>query len=81
MSDIKDRVFSTKIRMLPNDKQIAILELQINQAIQANPDLLMYMNTFKILRLAKENVKLAEEYFRLSLPAHLRGQDFRINKQ
>lgn len=72
--EVKGRVFGTKVKMLPNDKQIAVLEQQINQAIASNPDLVLYMNTFKIMRIAREDVKLAEEYFRLSMKRMLQGK-------
>lgn len=72
--EVKGRVFATKIKMLPNDQQIAALEAQINQAIASNPDLVLYMNTFKIMRIAREDVKLAEEYFRLSMKRMIQGK-------
>lgn len=74
VDEVKGRVFSTIVKMLPTDKDMAILEAQINQAIAANPDLLMYMNTFKILRIAKEDIKLAEEYFRLAMKRMLQSK-------
>src|SRR6202012_119795 len=58
------RVFDIKLQMLPSDREIATLEALSTQALQANPDLVMYLDSFKLMRIAKENVKLAELYFR-----------------
>lgn len=62
--DIKDRVFQTKAEMLPTAIEIQGLEMQLNNAIQSNPDFVLYCDTFKVIRIAKENIKLAEAYFR-----------------
>ena len=72
--EVEGRVFSTKVRMLPTDREIAVLEQQINQAIAANKDLVIYMNTFKVMRIAKTDIKLAEEYFRLAMKRMLQSQ-------
>jgi hypothetical protein len=72
--EVKGRVFSTKVKMLPTEREIAILEQLINLAIASNKDLVMYLNTFKILRIAKEDIKLAEEYFRLGMKRMLQSQ-------
>ena len=61
--DIDNRIFSTNIEMLPADAEIAMLDAKMNQAIASNPDLVMYLDTFKVIRIAKENVKLAESYY------------------
>jgi hypothetical protein len=72
--EVEGRVFATKVKMLPTDKEMATIEMQINQAIASNKDLVMYLNTFKILRIAKEDIKLAEEYFRLGMKRMLQSQ-------
>lgn len=72
--EVRGRVFSTRVKMLPTDREIAMLEAQINQAIASNPDLVMYLNTFKILRIAKEDIKLAEEYFRIGMKRMLQSK-------
>lgn len=72
--EVGGRVFATKVKMLPTDKEIAVLEMQINNAIASNKDLVMYLNTFKIMRIAKEDIKLAEEYFRLGMKRMLQSQ-------
>lgn len=72
--EVKGRVFATQVKMLPNDKQMGELQLMINNAIASTPDILMYMNTFKIMRIAKEDVKLAEEYFRIAMKRMLKSK-------
>lgn len=72
--EVKGRVFATKVKMLPTEKEIAELQLMVNNAITSTPDILMYMNTFKIMRIAKEDTKLAEEYFRLAMKRMLQSK-------
>ena len=62
--DVQSRVFGTEMRMLPTDQEISVLEGMMNQAIQSNPDFVMYCDPFKVTRIAKEDVKLGEWYFR-----------------
>lgn len=61
--DIENRIFGTNIEMLPTDQEIAVLDARMNQTIASNPDALMYINPSKIIRIAKDNVKLAESYY------------------
>lgn len=72
--EVRGRVFATQVKMLPNDRQVAELQLMVNNAITSTPDILMYMNTFKIMRIAKEDTKLAEEYFRLAMKRMLQSK-------
>jgi hypothetical protein len=62
--EVKGRDFSTEIKMLPTEQEIARLEAQMNAAIASNPEFAVYLDTFKVIRLARENVKLAEQYYR-----------------
>ena len=50
--------------MLPTDMEIAKLEAMMNNAIATNPQFIMYIDPFKVMRIAKENASLAELYFR-----------------
>ncbi len=61
--DIENRIYSANAKMLPTEAQIAALDAQMNQAIATNSDLPMYLNTFKVLRIAREDVKLEEQYY------------------
>jgi hypothetical protein len=71
---IKDRMFSTKFIMLPTAQEIAMLDARMNQLVQANPEAVKFIDTFKILRIAKEDVKLAEAYYQLCMKKMLQTQ-------
>jgi len=62
--DMGNRAFSTKTQMLPVDAEIQVLNDMLTEAIRSSPDILMYIDTFKVQRMAREDVKLAEIYFR-----------------
>jgi hypothetical protein len=78
--EVKDRNFTTKIQMLPSDQEVAKLEAMMNNAIASNPQLIAYLDPFKILRIAKENVQLAELYFRSAQKRYLKTEQ-QIAKQ
>lgn len=60
--EVMDRVYSTKVEMLPDEDEIAALREMLNGALAANGELIAYIDPFKIMRMAKTNVKLAESY-------------------
>lgn len=62
--DVQNRIFSASAKMLPTEQEIALLDARMNQLIGSNPEAAIHIDTFKILRIAKEDVKLAEEYYR-----------------
>jgi hypothetical protein len=62
--DVVDRNFVATVKMLPNDMQIANLQAMMNNAIASNPQLIVYLDPFKAMRIARENVELGELYFR-----------------
>lgn len=72
--DVRGRAFATKAQMLPDQLEIAKFENMLNQAIQSNPDFILYCDTFKILRIAKEDVKLAEIHFRQCMKKMIKAQ-------
>lgn len=65
--DVGNRVFNIKLQMLPTEQEIAKLEGMMNQAIQSNPQLIQFIDPFKIMRISRENIKLGEVYFRQSM--------------
>lgn len=71
---VKGRNFSTKIKLLPNEQEIAMLQATMQQAIAATPKLVVYLDPFKILRIAKEDVKLADLYFMRGQKRYIRGE-------
>jgi hypothetical protein len=72
--DVKNRAFTARIDMLPNDLEVAKLEAMLNNAITANPLMVKYIDPFKIMRIAKENVELAELYFRQGQKRYLKSE-------
>lgn len=62
--DVKGRVFTTRMKALPQDEQIEAFKMYMNQALQSNPDLVKYLDPFKAERMAREDLKLGELYFR-----------------
>jgi hypothetical protein len=62
--DVDRRQFSTDIRFLPTQQDLARFDAMMNQTIAANPELLSFLDPFQLLRVAKEDVKLAELMFR-----------------
>lgn len=62
--DVDNRIFSTKIQLLPDQMALARFEALLNQAISSNPDFILYIDPFQMMRIAKEDVKLAEALFR-----------------
>ena len=62
--DFGDRQFSTDIKFLPVQVEIQRFEAILNQAIAASPEILQFLDPFRLLRIAKEDVKLGELLFR-----------------
>jgi hypothetical protein len=63
-TDVKDRNFVATVKMMPQAQEVANLQIMMNNAMASNPQLVMYLDPFKVVRIARENVELAELYFR-----------------
>ena len=72
--DVKDRNFVATVRMMPQAQEIANLQIMMNNAIASNPQLVMYLDPFKVIRIAKENVELAELYFRQAQKRYIKTE-------
>jgi hypothetical protein len=72
--EVENRVFTTDVKLLPTNQEIMMLDAKMNQAIASNPQFALYIDTFKILRIAKEDVKLAEEYYRVAMKKMIETQ-------
>jgi hypothetical protein len=72
--DVKDRNFIATIKMLPTEMEIANLQAMMNNAIASNPQLIIYLDPFKAMRIAKENVALAELYFRQAQKRYIKTE-------
>lgn len=58
--DVKGRYFSTRIQMLPTQMDIERFEIMLNGMVASNPELIAYIDPFQIIRVAKEDLALAE---------------------
>ena len=72
--DIKGRVFRADIKMLPTQEDIARLEAMMNNMILSDKRFILYVDPFKLKRIAKQSVELAETYFRRATQKYLRGE-------
>jgi hypothetical protein len=72
--DVKDRNFVATVRMLPQAQEIANLQIMMNNAMASNPQLVMYLDPFKVMRIAKENVDLGELYFRQAQKRYIKTE-------
>ena len=72
--DVKNRNFVATIKMLPTEIEIANLQAMMNNAIASNPQLIIYLDPFKAMRIAKENVSLAELYFRQAQKRYIKTE-------
>jgi hypothetical protein len=70
--DVSGRNYIAKVNMLPTDDEVNKLEAMLNNAIASNPELIVYIDPFKIMRMAKEEIKLAELYFRQAQKRYLK---------
>ncbi len=61
---VKDRIFTTKIQLLPNAVELQRFEGMMNQAVASNPDLITFLDPFQLMRIARRDVKLGETFFR-----------------
>lgn len=62
--DVDNRIFSTKIQLLPDSYQIQKFEATLNQAMATTPEIVLFVDPFQLTRVAKEDVNLAEMLFR-----------------
>jgi len=62
--DLQGRIFTTKVKLLPDALQIQKFEVLMQQAMNTTPELSLFVNSFELMRIAKEDVKLSEALFR-----------------
>jgi hypothetical protein len=62
--DIAGRIFNARIQMLPDEYELASFNAMIQQTLATSPDLVLFIDPFQLMRVAKEDVKLAEALFR-----------------
>lgn len=79
--DVSNRNFSTKFQLLPTQYELQELNAYLNQSLAANPALIQYLDPFKIKRIAKEDVKLAELYMRNAMKRMIRSEQEKAQQQ
>jgi len=62
--DVGERQFTTRVQMLPTQMDIAKFEVIMNEAMRSTPQLVLFVDPFQLMRIAKEDVKLSELLFR-----------------
>jgi hypothetical protein len=72
--DVVNRNFVATIKMLPTDYEVNILQSMLNNALASNPQLVIYLDPFKAMRMARENVELAELYFRQAQKRYIKTE-------
>ena len=72
--DIRGRSFEVRSQMLPTDNDVQRIEALLATAIQSNPDFAVYCDSFKILRIAREDTKLAGIYYNQCMKKMVMGK-------
>ena len=72
--EVRDRDFSTQIKMMPSELDLVKLDAMMNNAIASNPDLVLYLDPFKVMKMAKENIELGELYFRQAQKRYIKAK-------
>ena len=62
--DVAGRIFNSRIQMLPDQYELSRFDAMLQQALASSPDLVLFVDPFQLMRVAKEDVKLAEALFR-----------------
>ena len=58
--EVKGRDFSTEIKMLPSGDEIAAIDAALMEMIRSMPEIINFLDPFKIRRVAQSDTKLAE---------------------
>jgi hypothetical protein len=61
---VESRIFSADIELMPTEIELAKFEASINQGLAANPMLIAYLDPMQLMSIAKDNLKLAQMFFR-----------------
>ncbi len=62
--DIGKRIFSTDIRFLPTEQESQQFQVMMQEAMAGTPELVLFIDPFQLIRVSKEDTKLAELLFR-----------------
>lgn len=81
VEDVKDRHFSTEFKLLPDQFELQRMEAFMNQSLAANQALIQYLDPFKLMRIAKEDIKLGELYLRNAMKRMIRSEQENAKQQ
>lgn len=62
--DLDKRIFSTDVRFLPTDYEVQRFDVMMTKAMDTTPELALFIDPMQMIRVAKEDVKLAESLYR-----------------
>lgn len=79
--EVDNRRFSTKFLMMPDQFKIQKFEAFMTAALNKTPDLILFIDPFKLMRVAEENIKLAELLFMNGQKRMLRHQQQMAQQQ
>lgn len=57
------QIFSTDIKFLPTQQQIAAFDIMIQNAINSTPELALFLNQLQAMQMVKEDIKLGWMYY------------------
>ena len=63
-ADMSKRIFSTRIQLLPTAYELQRFDAMMQQVLNTTPEMALFVDPFQMMRVAKEDVKLAETLFR-----------------
>lgn len=61
--NVQNRIFNTKIKLLPTEVEVQQFDAMLQNAIMSTPELAIFLNQFQAIQMAKEDVKLAWTYY------------------
>lgn len=73
-TNISERQFSTEIQMMPTQGEVQRFDLFLTTSLNSNPELNAFVNQFQLIRIARENVKLAEVLYRQAQKKYIQYQ-------
>lgn len=62
--DVEGRMFSTRIQLLPDAYELQRFDALMQKAFDTTPELSLFLDPMQMMRVAKEDIKLAESMFR-----------------
>lgn len=61
---IENRIFNTRIQLLPDAFDLQRFDAMMQQALNSTKEMALFVDPFQMMRVAREDVKLAESLFR-----------------